>query len=159
MVDVAKYFLTFLQDESCGKCVPCRLGVSRMLEILTDFTEGRGRPEQIDLLQELGETISETALCGLGKTAANPVLSTLRYFREEYEAHVNEARCPAGVCRALIEYSIDAEKCNGCGQCRKACPHNAVSGTSKKPHSIDAEVCTRCGICRDVCKFKAVSVN
>jgi NADH:ubiquinone oxidoreductase subunit F (NADH-binding)/(2Fe-2S) ferredoxin/NAD-dependent dihydropyrimidine dehydrogenase PreA subunit len=158
MVDVAKYFLDFLQDESCGKCVPCRVGVDRMLEIVTDISEGRGRPEQLDLLDDLSETVAETSLCALGKTAPNPLVSTLRYFRNEYETHIHEQRCPAGVCRALIRYDIDAEKCNGCGVCRKACPHGAVAGEKKEPHSIDPDLCTKCGICRDSCKFEAVGV-
>jgi len=158
MVDVAKYFLTFLQDESCGKCVPCRLGVDRMLEIITDITEGRGRPEQIDLLEELAETVSQTALCGLGKTAPNPVLSTLRYFRKEYEAHIKEKKCPAGVCKALITYSIDPDKCNGCGVCMRACAYGAISGKKKQVHVIDADLCQKCGICRSECKFDAIQV-
>ncbi len=158
MVDVAKYFLNFLQDESCGKCVPCRLGVDRMLEIVTDITEGRGRPEQLDLLRELGDTISETALCGLGKTAPNPVLSTLRYFPREYEAHIHDKRCPAGVCKALIRYAIDQDKCNGCGTCRRSCPHEAIDGLKKEPHAIDSRKCQKCGICRGVCQFEAITV-
>jgi NADH:ubiquinone oxidoreductase subunit F (NADH-binding)/NAD-dependent dihydropyrimidine dehydrogenase PreA subunit len=159
MVDVAKYFLTFLQDESCGKCVPCRLGIDRMLEIITDITEGNGRPEQIPLLEELAETVSETSLCALGKSAPNPVLSTLRYFRDEYEAHINEKRCPAGVCKALIEYAIDPEKCNGCGVCTRACPHGAISGSKKQVHVIDPEKCQKCGICKSECKFEAVVIS
>ncbi|MEW6673374.1 MAG: NADH-ubiquinone oxidoreductase-F iron-sulfur binding region domain-containing protein [Thermodesulfobacteriota bacterium] len=159
MVDVAKYFLTFLQDESCGKCVPCRLGVDRMLEIITDITEGRGKPEQIGLLEELGQTVSQTALCGLGKTAANPVLSTLRYFREEYETHVNQKQCPAGVCQRLITYAIDPEKCTCCGVCRLACPHQAVRGEKKQIHAIDPVQCQKCGICKSECKFDAIQVN
>ncbi len=159
MVDVAKYFLTFLQDESCGKCVPCRLGIDRMLEIITDITEGRGTIGQLDLLEELGDTVSRTSLCGLGKTAANPVLSTLRYFREEYEAHIDRKKCPAGVCKALIEYSIDPGKCNGCGLCRVACPYGAITGEKKKVHVIDATLCRKCGICRSECKYEAVQVN
>jgi NAD-dependent dihydropyrimidine dehydrogenase PreA subunit len=158
MVDVAKYFLTFLQEESCGKCVPCRVGVDRMLEIVTDITEGRGRPEQLDLLKELSETVAEASLCALGKTAPNPVMSTLKYFRVEYDAHIYEGRCPAGVCRDLIRYTIKEDECNGCGVCRKACPHGAVSGEKKKPHTIDQELCTKCGICQDSCKFDAVAV-
>jgi NADH-quinone oxidoreductase subunit F len=159
MVDVAKYFLTFLQDESCGKCVPCRLGIDRMLEIITDITEGRGVPEQLDLLEELADTVTQTSLCGLGKTAANPVLSTLRYFREEYEEHIERKKCTAGVCKALIEYSIDPEKCNGCGVCKRACIHGAISGKKKELHVIDLELCQKCGICRSECKFEAIQVN
>jgi NADH-quinone oxidoreductase subunit F len=159
MVDVAKYFLSFLQDESCGKCVPCRLGIDRMLEIITDITEGRGKPEQFGLLEELGQTVSETALCGLGKTAANPVLSTLRYFRNEYETHVNQKQCPAGVCQGLITYAIDPEKCTLCGVCRHACPHQAIRGEKKKIHAIDPDLCQKCGICKSECKFDAIQVN
>ncbi|MHC4179493.1 MAG: NADH-ubiquinone oxidoreductase-F iron-sulfur binding region domain-containing protein, partial [Planctomycetota bacterium] len=158
MVDVAKYFLKFLQDESCGKCVPCRIGIDRMLEIITDVTEGRGRAEQLDLLEDLCQTVAEASLCALGKTAPNPVLSTLKYFRKEYEAHINEGRCPAGVCRALISYTVEEEKCDGCGVCRKACPHDAITGEKKQPHAIDPDLCTKCGICRDTCKFDAVAV-
>ena len=158
MVDVARYFLKFLLDESCGKCVPCRVGIDRMLEIVTDIAEGRGRPEQLDLLQELAETVAEASLCGLGKSAPNPVLSTLRYFMEEYKAHVLERRCPAAVCKALVTYSIDAEKCTGCGVCLKACPHDSITGEKKKPHVIDAALCQRCGICIGECKFDAITV-
>jgi NADH:ubiquinone oxidoreductase subunit F (NADH-binding)/Pyruvate/2-oxoacid:ferredoxin oxidoreductase delta subunit len=158
MVDVAKYFLAFLQDESCGKCLPCRLGIDRMLEIITDITEGRGTLKQLDLLEELGETVAETALCGLGKTAPNPVLSTLRYFREEYEAHINDKKCPAGVCKALITYSIDLKKCNGCGVCLRGCPHQAIAGKKKEQHVIDPQLCQKCGICRSECKFDAIRV-
>jgi NADH-quinone oxidoreductase subunit F len=158
MVDVAKYFLTFLQDESCGKCVPCRLGIDRMLEVITDFTEGRGTPEQITLLEDLADTVGETSLCALGKTAVNPVLSTLRYFREEYDAHINKNQCPAGVCQALITYSIDPEKCTGCGVCMRECPHKAISGEKKHVHKIDLQLCQKCGICRSECKFEAIQV-
>jgi len=158
MVDVAKYFLAFLQDESCGKCVPCRIGIDRMLEIITDITEGRGRPEQIDLLEELADTISQTALCGLGKTASNPVLTTLRYFRSEYEAHINQKKCQAGVCKALITYSIDPDKCNGCGVCLRGCAHEAITGGKKQVHTIDTRLCQKCGICRSECKFDAIQV-
>ena len=158
MVDVAKYFLAFLQDESCGKCVPCRLGIDRMLEIITDITEGRGKPKQLDLLDELADTVSQTALCGLGKTAPNPVLSTLRYFRAEYEAHIKEKKCPAGVCKALITYLIDPDKCNGCGVCARACAYGAISGKKKQVHVIDTQLCQKCGICRSECKFDAIRV-
>jgi len=158
MVDVAKYFLSFLQDESCGKCVPCRLGIDRMLEIITDITEGRGRPEQLDLLEELANTVSQTAMCGLGKTAPNPVVSTLRHFRWEYEAHIKEKRCPAGVCKALITYWIDPDKCTGCGVCLQACAHQAITGAKKEPHVIDVQRCQKCGICRSECRFDAIQV-
>ncbi len=159
MVDVAKYFLNFLQDESCGKCAPCRYGIDRMLEIVTEITEGRGRPEHIDLLKELGETIGVTSLCGLGKTAPNPVLSTLQYFPQEYAAHIHDKHCPAGVCKALITYRIDAAKCNGCGSCLRGCPHDAVAGEKKKAHVIDPSACRRCGICVGECKFEAIMAS
>jgi len=159
MVDVAKYFLNFLQDESCGKCAPCRFGIDRMLEIITEITEGRGRPEHIELLKELGETISVTSLCGLGKTAPNPVLSTLQYFPQEYAAHIHDKCCPAGVCKALITYKINAAKCNGCGSCLRGCPHDAVVGEKKKAHAIDPSLCQRCGICVGECKFEAIMAS
>jgi len=159
MVDVAKYFLKFLQDESCGKCVPCRLGVDRMLEIVTDIAEGRGSREQISLLQELAETVTEASLCALGKTASNPVLSTMKYFADEYAAHVDEKRCPAGVCKELIHYDILAEKCNGCGVCLRSCPHDAIKGEKKKTHAIEEEICRKCGICVTECKFDAIAVG
>jgi NAD-dependent dihydropyrimidine dehydrogenase PreA subunit len=158
MVDVAKYFLNFLQDESCGKCVPCRIGVDRLLEIVTDFTEGKGRLEQLDLLEDLAETITETSLCGLGKTAPNPVLSTLRYFREEYLAHILEKRCPAGVCKALIQYAVDPEKCTGCGDCQRACPHGAIQGRKEELRLIDSAKCQKCGLCFGECTFNAITV-
>ncbi len=156
MVDVAKYFTKFLEEESCGKCTPCREGVRRMKEILTDITEGRGTEGSIPLLEELAEAMSWGSLCALGSTAANPVLSTLRYFRDEYEAHIQEKRCPAGVCKELITYSIRADLCKGCQLCFKECPQKAVSGEVKKPHEIDTAKCIKCGICFDVCKFDAV---
>jgi NADH-quinone oxidoreductase subunit F len=159
MVDVARYFLAFLQDESCGKCVPCRLGIDRMLEIVTDITEGRGTEEHLDLLEEVAETVQMASLCALGKTAPNPVLSTLRYFRSEYEVHIQEKRCPAGVCRALISFSINGGQCTGCGVCANSCPRDAISGEKKKVHSIDDTLCMKCGICRDACKFDAVIVE
>ncbi|MBW2264488.1 MAG: SLBB domain-containing protein [Deltaproteobacteria bacterium] len=159
MVDVAKYFLEFLQDESCGKCLPCRVGVDRLREIVVDIAEGRGKPEHIDILEELSETIAATSLCALGKTAPNPVLSTLRYFRAEYDAHINEKRCPAGVCRSLITYDIDEDTCTGCGECLAACPHSAIEGEDGEPHRILAEPCVKCGICHDECNFGAISVH
>ena len=159
MLDVARYFLEFLQDESCGKCTPCRLGIDRMLEIVTDITSGRGTEEQLALLEELGETVSLASMCALGKTAPNPVLTTLRYFRPEYEAHVRERRCPAGVCRALTHYSVDTEQCTGCGVCQRACPHDAISGERKEPRVIAEELCNRCGICKEECRFDAIIVR
>jgi NADH:ubiquinone oxidoreductase subunit F (NADH-binding)/(2Fe-2S) ferredoxin/NAD-dependent dihydropyrimidine dehydrogenase PreA subunit len=157
MVDVAKYFLTFLQDESCGKCLPCRVGVDRMLEIVTDITEGRATEEQLALLEELADTVSQTSLCGLGKTAPNPVLTTMRYFRNEYETHIADRRCPAGVCKSLITYTIDPGKCTGCGVCVRSCPQHAVTGKRKEPHMIDVGLCLKCGICRAECKFDAIA--
>jgi len=159
MVDVAKYFLKFLQDESCGKCVPCRVGVNRLLEIVNDITEGRGKPGQMELLEELSDTVVHTALCGLGKTAPNPVLSTLRYFRDEYEAHINDKRCPAGVCKPLVKYAIDDELCNGCTACLNACPSEAITGGGDLVYSIDMEVCDRCGICLASCSQDAIVVH
>ena len=158
MVDVAKYFLKFLIDESCGKCVPCRVGLSRMLEVINDISEGRGTLEKLELLEDTAETVTIASLCALGKTAPNPVLSTIKYFRSEYEAHIKERRCPAGVCRELIHYSINEEKCKGCTACLKACPHDAITGEIKKVHKIDESKCHKCGICKEVCKFEAIEV-
>ena len=159
IVDVARYFLDFLKEESCGKCVACREGIRRMLEILTDLTEGQGTMADIDQLETLAWTVQQTSLCQLGKSAPNPVLSTLRYFHDEYVAHVEEKRCPGGVCRALITYSIDPEKCTGCMLCARKCPQEAISGERKQPHVIDDELCIRCGVCRDLCRFDAVVVQ
>ncbi len=156
MVDVARYFINFLMEESCGKCVPCREGLLRMGEILTDITEGRGRMEDLDLIQDLSEVLRDASLCGLGQTAPNPVMSTLKYFRDEYEAHIKDHKCPAGVCTELITYSIDAGNCTGCGLCLKKCPAEAITGETKQPHVLDAGKCIKCGICYDVCKFDAV---
>ncbi len=157
MVDVAKYFMNFLKGESCGKCFSCRKGTQRMYEILEDVSTGHGSVEELDLLEELALVVKDTSMCGLGQTAANPVLSTLRYFRDEYLAHITEHRCPAGVCRELITYSIN-ENCNGCGACARQCPQNAISGEKKQRHVIDREKCTKCGICRTVCRYDAVQV-
>ena len=159
MVDVARYFLKFLMGESCGKCLPCREGLKRMHEIVTDIVEGKANGESIELLEELAEVVKEASLCALGKTAPNSVLSTLRYFRGEYEAHVKEKKCPAGVCTALISYNINEEVCTGCGACIKACPHEAISGEKKKPHRINQDMCTKCGSCINVCKFDAIEVR
>jgi NADH:ubiquinone oxidoreductase subunit F (NADH-binding)/(2Fe-2S) ferredoxin/Pyruvate/2-oxoacid:ferredoxin oxidoreductase delta subunit len=158
MVDVARYFLEFLKDESCGKCTACREGVSVMHEILTNICAGNGKEEDIDLLEELAQAVKDASLCALGGTAPNPVLSTIRYFRDEYESHIKEGRCPAGVCKALITYFIDPEACQGCRLCSKNCPQDAISGLAKEPHTIDQDKCIRCGVCLDVCKFEAVSV-
>jgi NADP-reducing hydrogenase subunit HndC len=159
MVDVARYFLDFLRDESCGKCTSCREGVDVMHRIVSDICAGQGREEQLGLLEELGQAVKDASLCALGSTASNPVLSTLRYFRDEYEAHIRDHRCPAGVCKALLTYRIDPEKCKACLLCNKNCPQAAVSGVKKKPQTIDQEKCIKCGVCRDVCKFDAVLVS
>ncbi|MCL5035994.1 MAG: NADH-quinone oxidoreductase subunit NuoF [Chloroflexi bacterium] len=156
MVNIAKYFLNFTMEESCGKCTPCREGIKQMYEILDRITKGEGRPEDIETLETLGHIIKETSLCQLGGSAPNPVLTTLRYFKDEYMAHINEKKCPAGVCTALIEYSIDADNCTGCGLCLKNCPVNAISGEKKQTHTIDPAMCIKCGICRSVCPFEAV---
>jgi NADH-quinone oxidoreductase subunit F len=157
MVDIAKYFVNFLEGESCGKCLPCREGLKRMSQILTDITEGRGKEGDIELLERLSATLIDTSLCALGSTAPNPVLTTLRYFRDEYEAHIKEKRCPAGVCKELVTYSIDKEKCPGCGMCVKACPSGAITDMGKKkPVVLDQEKCIKCGACYDVCKLGAV---
>lgn len=156
MVEVAKFFMNFTQNESCGKCVPCREGTKRMLELLTDIVEGRGTLEHIDLLEELAQTISATALCGLGKTAAFPVVSTLKYFRDEYIAHVVDKKCPAGQCKALVSLQIDPELCKGCSKCSRICPVGAISGEIKSPYKIDQSKCIKCGACKDCCNFHAV---
>jgi NADH-quinone oxidoreductase subunit F len=159
MVDVARYFLDFLKEESCGKCTPCREGIRQMLAILTRITEGEGEMADLAQLETLAHVVKDASLCGLGQTAPNPVLSTLRYFRDEYVAHIEDKKCPAGVCRALIEYTILEDACTGCGLCRRKCPQAAISGEKKKPHVIDQEKCIRCGVCFDVCKFDAVVVK
>jgi NADP-reducing hydrogenase subunit HndC len=157
MVDIAKFFLQFTVDESCGKCTPCRVGIRRMLEILDKITEGNGTLEDIDRLESLAASIKGTALCGLGQTAPNPVLSTIRNFRDEYVAHVVEKRCPAGVCKNLLRYSIDPEKCKGCSACSRVCPAEAISGVVRSPFTIDPSKCIKCGSCMEKCKFGAIS--
>jgi len=156
MVDIAKFFLEFTVDESCGKCPPCRIGTKRMHEILDRITSGKGEEGDIEKLEILAESIKQGALCGLGQTAPNPVLSTLRYFRDEYEAHVKEKRCPAGVCKAMLKYTIIPDKCKGCSLCSRKCPVNAISGEVKKPYVIDQSKCIKCGVCMDTCKFAAI---
>jgi len=157
MVDIAKFFLEFTVDESCGKCTPCRIGTRRMLDILNRITSGNGEDGDIEKLEELANSIKASALCGLGQTAPNPVLSTLRYFRDEYEAHIYEKRCPAGVCKALARITIDPDKCKGCTACSRVCPVGAISGTVKQPHTIDQTKCIKCGACMEKCKFGAIS--
>jgi NADH:ubiquinone oxidoreductase subunit F (NADH-binding)/Pyruvate/2-oxoacid:ferredoxin oxidoreductase delta subunit len=159
MVDIARFFMEFTQDESCGKCTPCRVGTRRLLEILTRICEGKGVDGDIETLEDLCNEIRTNSLCGLGQGAPNPVLSTLKYFREEYEAHIYEKRCPAKVCRALIRYEIQPEICTGCTVCARNCPVNAISGERRQPHHIDPDVCIRCGICMQVCNFNAIAIN
>ncbi len=156
MVDIAKFFLQFTVDESCGKCTPCRIGTKRLLELLDKITKGNGTLEDLDKLEELCYYIKDNSLCGLGQTAPNPVLSTLRYFKDEYIAHVVDKKCPAGVCKALLRYEIIADKCKGCTMCARNCPAGAISGTVKHPHVIDPEKCIKCGACMEKCKFGAI---
>jgi NAD-dependent dihydropyrimidine dehydrogenase PreA subunit len=156
MVDVAKFFLTFTQNETCGKCTFCRLGTLRMLEILERISQGEGKMEDLDTLEDLANEIITNSLCGLGQSAPNPVLSTLHYFRDEYEAHIVEKRCPAVQCTALTRYEIVAEKCIGCTLCKKNCPANCIDGEVKKPHTICQQTCIRCGNCFQKCKPKAI---
>jgi NADH:ubiquinone oxidoreductase subunit F (NADH-binding)/(2Fe-2S) ferredoxin len=159
MVDVARYFLDFLKEESCGQCNPCREGILAMLDILTDICKGNGKEGDIELLEELGMMIQKFSLCGLGTSAPNPVLTTILYFREEYEAHIRHKKCPAGVCKPLFHYEIDEAACNGCTLCAKRCPEEAIAGEKKEPHQLDQEKCIKCGICYDACKFDAIIVK
>ncbi len=159
MVDMARYFLTFTENESCGKCVPCRMGTQHLLKILTAITEGRGTLEHLELMRKIGDTMKNASLCGLGQTAANPVLTTLNYYEDEYRAHIVDHKCPAGACRALIRFDIAVDRCTGCGACLRACPVEAISGEKKQPHRIDQDRCIRCGSCRQACKFEAVQVD
>lgn len=159
MVGMARFFLDFTSKESCGKCVHCRIGTKRMLEILTRIVEGKGEEGDIELLEELCNAIKDGALCGLGQTAPNPVLTTIRYFRDEYEAHISDKKCPAKECVELLSYRIDPDKCRGCTMCARKCPVQAIRGEVKKPHEIDAAVCIKCGQCITLCKFGAVSAE
>jgi len=159
MVDIARFFMEFTQDESCGKCVPCRVGTRKILEILTRICNGEGVPSDLDTLEVLCAEIKQDSLCGLGQGAPGPVVSTLKHFRDEYEAHIYEKRCPAKVCRALIKYVIDPNQCTGCTVCARNCPTNAISGTRRQPHTIDQDICVRCGICQQVCNFHAIYID
>jgi len=159
MVDVARYFIEFLVDESCGQCNPCREGLKQMMDILSRICEGDGKEGDIELLEEIGSMMQKFSLCGLGTSAPNPVLTTILYFRNEYEAHIRDKKCPAGICKPLFHYEIDEEACNGCTLCAKKCPQEAITGKKKKPHKIDQDKCIKCGICYDVCKFDAVVIR
>ncbi len=159
MVDVAKYFLNFLRDESCGKCIACREGTQRMWEIVTDITEGKGNNGDLEFLEALAKATRDASMCGLGQTAANPVLSTIRHFKAEYEAHIKDKKCPAGVCKELIQYSIIAENCTGCLACLKVCPQEAISGELKKVHVLDQSKCIKCGACNEACNFDAIKIE
>jgi ferredoxin len=159
MVDMARFFLNFTCNESCGKCIYCRIGTKRMLEILERITKGEGKMEDIDELEQLCTSIKDGSLCGLGQTAPNPVLTTLRYFRDEYIAHIRDKKCPAKQCKPLLTYSINKDKCVGCTACARKCPVNAISGTVKSPHEIDQSKCIKCGSCYSVCKFGAVTLE
>ncbi|MEN8142506.1 MAG: NADH-quinone oxidoreductase subunit NuoF, partial [Thermodesulfobacteriota bacterium] len=156
MVNISKFFLEFTQSESCGKCIPCRLGTKRLLEILTRITEGEGKKGDIELLEDLAHDVMDSSLCGLGMSAPNPILTTIRYFRHEYEAHINQKKCPAKVCRKLLTFFVREDLCVGCGMCKKVCPTGAATGKKKEPHRINTAACIKCGACYDNCKFSAV---
>jgi NADH-quinone oxidoreductase subunit F len=159
VVDVARFFLDFTQKESCGKCTFCRIGTKRMLEILTRITEGEGREGDIEMLEEIAQTIKDSSLCGLGQTAPNPVLTTLKYFRDEYEAHIRDKKCPALNCKKLLTYEVVPENCTGCMACSKGCPVDAIEGEKKQVHHILQDVCIQCGVCYTRCKFKAIKLS
>ena len=159
MVDVAKFFLDFTRKESCGKCTFCRVGTKRMLEILERITNNEGQPGDIEKLEDLAYQIKDNSLCGLGQTAPNPVLTTIKYFRDEYDAHINQKKCPAKVCRPLLTYMVDPDKCTGCLVCMKNCPSNAITGERKKVHFIHQEKCTKCGVCFSKCKFESILLS
>jgi len=157
MVDIAKFYLEFTVEESCGKCTPCRIGTKRLYEILEKITSGNGEMEDLDKIEELSVHMQKSSLCALGQTAANPVISTLHHFRDEYVAHIVDKKCPAGVCKDLLEYTIDEQKCIGCTACKRKCPVDAISGDVKQPHVIDQATCIKCGVCMETCKFNAIS--
>jgi len=159
IVEIAKFFMSFIQAESCGKCVACREGTKQMLYILEKIVNNQATLDDLNLLEEIAHVVQDASLCALGKTAANPVLSTLRYFRSEYLAHIVDHQCPAGVCSAFKNYYINADLCKGCGICAKKCPVNAISGTIKNPFVIDSSICIRCGTCKDTCRFGAIEVR
>ena len=156
MISVARFFMQFTQNESCGKCLPCREGTKQMLSLLDDIIEGRADGNTLKLLEQTAKAVQLGSLCGLGKTAPNPVLSTLRHFRDEYNAHVFDKTCPAGECKALLKPAIDPEKCIGCTACTRKCPVGAISGEKKQPHTIDVEACIKCGACKEACRFDAI---
>ena len=159
MVEVARYYVDFLCEESCGKCTPCREGLRQMRAILTDICEGRGKEGDIELLERLGRTMQDASLCALGKSAPNPVLTAIKFFPEEFEAHVQRKECPAGVCPELTRFVVDANACTGCGMCMRACPAGAITGARKEAHVIDPEKCIACGSCREACRFGAVQTT
>jgi len=159
MVDMARFFLDFTKKESCGKCTFCRIGTQRMLEILTRICEGEGQEGDIEKMEELAYQIKDSSLCGLGQTAPNPVLTTIKYYRSEYEAHINDKKCPAKNCKSLLTYEVIADKCIGCTVCAKNCPVDAISGERKQLHEINQDACTKCGICYSKCKFEAIKIS
>jgi NADH:ubiquinone oxidoreductase subunit F (NADH-binding)/ferredoxin len=159
MVDVARYFLDFLKEESCGQCNPCREGIKRMLQILTRICDGHGAEGDIELLEELGDMVAKASLCGLGTSAPNPVITTINYFRDEYHSHIRDKKCPAGVCKNLFHYEIDEEACTGCRLCAIKCPQEAITGEKKEPHKLDQDKCIKCSICYEACKFNAVVIK
>jgi len=159
MVDVARYFLDFLKEESCGQCNPCREGIKRMLQILTRICEGDGAEGDVELLEELGDMVAKASLCGLGTSAPNPVITTINFFRDEYDFHIKDKKCPAGVCKNLFYYEIDEEACTGCRLCARKCPTEAITGEKKEVHHLDQDKCIKCSICYEACKFNAVAIK